>query len=127
MRITRIFTGDDGESHFEDLEVPLEAHPYGNISRFVSAKAVAFRVNHQNQTIDFHTAPRRQLVVNLFGSVEIETGLGEKRLLEAGDVLLADDLTGRGHISRDVSGPRRNIFIALPDDFDAAAWRVTSG
>ena len=29
MRLTRIFTGDDGESHFQDLEVPMTERPYG--------------------------------------------------------------------------------------------------
>jgi hypothetical protein len=69
-------------------------------------------------------APRRQLVVNLYGAVEIETHSGDVRRLGAGDILLADDLTGSGHISRDVAGPRRNLFIPLPEDLDVSPWRV---
>ncbi len=126
MRITRIYTGDDGESHFEDLEVPTTDRPYGWVSEFFPATGVAFRVNHTDQVLDYHPAPRRQFVVNLFGSVELETGNGEIRRLDAGDVLLADDTTGRGHISRDVAGPRRNLFIPVPDDFDVSSWRVPS-
>lgn len=124
MRITRVFTGDDGHSHFEDLEVPMTDRPYGLISDWLPADGVAFRVNHLDQNLDFHVAPRRQLVVNLYGAVEIETHSGDVRRLGAGDILLADDLTGSGHISRDVAGPRRNLFIPLPEDLDVSPWRV---
>jgi hypothetical protein len=124
MRVTRIFTGPDGESHFEELEVPMTDRPYGFISDWVGATGVAFRENHPGQDLDFHVAPRRQFVVNLFGAVELETGLGEVRRLGAGDVLLAEDTTGRGHISRDVEGPRRNLFIPVPDDVDLSGWKV---
>ena len=62
----------------------------------------------------FHNAPRRQYVINLDAAVEIETGDGTKRVLEAGEVLLAEDTTGRGHISRAVEQkPRRSIFVTL--------------
>lgn len=124
MRVTRIFTGEDGESHFEDLEVPMTERPYGFLTDWLPVQQMAYRVNHPGQDLDFHVAPRRQLVINLFGAVEIETGHGEVRRLGAGDILLADDLTGRGHISRDVEGPRRNLFVPLPEDLDVTAWRV---
>ena len=41
-------------------------------------------------------------------------GDGTKRVLGPGDVLLAEDTTGRGHISRAVRGePRTCLFIPL--------------
>lgn len=123
MQITRIYTGDDGQSHFEDLEVPTTERPYGFISEFLPASGIAFRTNHADQVVDFHVAPRRQLVINLSGAVELETGSGEVRRLGAGEVLLADDLTGQGHISRDVDGPRRNLFVPLPADLDISTWK----
>ena len=53
-------------------------------------------------------------MVNLEGDVEIEVGDGTKRVLRAGDVLLAEDTTGQGHISRAVDGkPRKTLFITL--------------
>ena len=48
------------------------------------------------------------------GAVEIEVGDGTKRILGTGDILLAEDTTGQGHISRAVAGkPRRSLFITL--------------
>jgi hypothetical protein len=48
------------------------------------------------------------------GGVEIEVGDGSKRRLGPGDILLAEDTSGRGHISRAVDDqPRVSIFITL--------------
>jgi len=115
MKIVRIYTGADGESHFEDLDVDFaDEGPYGRISRMVAAKGVLFREVGGDYDLDYHTAPRRQYVVNLTGSVEIEVGDGTKRVLGPGTILLAEDTTGRGHISRNVGGePRSCLFIPL--------------
>ena len=115
MRITRIYTGEEGESHFEDIELELEDRgPIGRISQQWSATGVLFRETDGAYELDFHTAPRRQLVINLDGAVELETGDGSVRRLEAGSILLAEDTTGRGHRSRAVdSKPRRSIFVPL--------------
>lgn len=115
MRITRIYTGDDGESHFEEVE--LELHDRGRSGRISEpwrATSVLFRETDGSYDLDFHNAPRRQLVINLDGAVELETGDGTVRRLEAGEVLLAEDTTGRGHRSRAVGGKRRrSIFVPL--------------
>ncbi|HWP60308.1 MAG TPA: hypothetical protein VNL14_20605 [Candidatus Acidoferrales bacterium] len=49
--------------------------------------------------LDWHPAPRRQYCVTLAGSVEIRTGDGASRTFQAGDVFLAEDLTGQGHVA----------------------------
>jgi len=116
MRITRIYTGDDGESHFEDIDVPMidRGQPIGSISRLEKATGILFRETGADYSYDFHTAPRRQYVINLDAGVEIEVGDGSKRRLGPGDIILAEDTTGRGHISRSVDDrPRRSIFITL--------------
>ncbi len=123
MRVVRIFTGDDNESHFEELDIPLENVRFGSLSAPVPAESVIFRQTPPDQVIDFHPAPRRQFVVTLEGIVEVECGDGAKRRFGAGDTMLADDTTGHGHISREIEGPRRSLFIAVPESVDVAAWR----
>jgi hypothetical protein len=115
LRVTRIYTGDDGESHFEDVEIPLiDRGGIGAISKLQGATGVVFRETEGDYDYDFHNAPRRQYVINLDAAVELEIGDGTKRVLQAGDVLLAEDTTGRGHRSRAVeSKPRRSIFVTL--------------
>ena len=117
MLITRVYTGSDGKSHFEDVEIEfLDKGPMGSISSLWSAKGVLFRKVSGDYDLDFHNAPRRQFVVNLTGAVEIEVGDGTKRQLGAGSILLAEDTEGQGHISRSINGePRECLFIPLSD------------
>jgi len=115
IKVVRIYTGPDNRSHFEDLQVPLkDGGKVGFLSELVKASGVIFRITTGDYNYDFHPAPRRQYVVNLEGGVEIEVGDGTKRILGTGDILLAEDTTGQGHISRAVAGkPRKSLFIIL--------------
>ncbi len=117
MQITRIYTGDDNCSHFEEVDVALEdLGARGHISSPWPATSVMFREVDGDYTLDFHTAPRRQLVVNLTGSVDIEVGDGSVRRMGPGSILLAEDTSGQGHISRAVDGePRQCLFIPLTE------------
>ena len=117
MKMLRLYTGNDGESHFEEVEIDLQPGQFaGRYSDPVRVKTVIFRETDGAYDLDYHTAPRRQFVINLRGSVELETGLGEKRVLGPGDILLAEDTTGRGHRSRAVDGEiRESLFLPLAD------------
>jgi hypothetical protein len=122
VKITRIYTGEDKRSHFEDLEIPLAPAEYGRMSELVPAVGVVFRETPKGGALDFHPAPRRQLVITLSGVGEIECGDGSRRRFGAGDIMLAEDTAGQGHITREIE-PRRGIFIALPQEFDIRGWR----
>ena len=123
MQITRVYTGDDNQSHFETIDVPLGESRYGSLSELFEAEGVIFRETPVGGELDFHNAPRRQFVVTLSGLVEIECGDGATRQLGAGEILLADDTTGQGHITRDLEGPRRSLFIPLSEDFNVDRLR----
>src|SRR3981081_404674 len=104
MTVVRLYTGPDNKSHFEEIQIPLkDAGKVGFISDRDQATGVVFRETTGDYNYDFHPAPRRQYVVNLEGEVEIEVGDGTKRILRTGDILLAEDTTGQGHISRAVA------------------------
>ena len=124
MKAARIFTGADGRSHFEDLDIPLRPGGYGVLSDLVPSSGVIFRETPLGGALDFHVAPRRQFVITLAGLVEVECGDGTKRRFGAGDIMLADDTTGQGHITREIQGPRRSLFIPLPESFDTRPWKV---
>ncbi len=115
MKITRIYTGTDQESHFEEIEIPLEdAGNVGALSQAVKATGIIFRETSGDYDYDFHNAPSRRYIINLEGAVEVEVGDGSKKKFNAGDVFLAEDTTGRGHISRAVNHQsRKSIFILL--------------
>ncbi len=85
--------------------------------------SVIFRRTPPGGSLGYHQAPRRQFVLVLYGAVQIECGDGSVRRFGAGDVLLADDTTGQGHISREVQSPRGTVFIPLPNELDVSRWR----
>ncbi len=113
MQVVRVYTGDDGESHLEELELPYETVANAERTAMQSATGIQFRRTPSGNFQDFHVAPRRQYVITLEGQAEIGLGDGTKRIFNAGDVLLADDLTGRGHTTAAV-GDRPRVSIAIP-------------
>ncbi len=117
MNYFRIYAGPDGESHFEDVSVALGEQRGGSeYSDLVPATGVIFRRSSADQFLDWHPAPRRQFVVTLSGEAEVEASDGEVRHLGPGTIMLAEDITGKGHITRGLGTTERlSLFIPLPD------------
>lgn len=98
MKFVRVYTGPDNESHTEVIH-PEFPERDGTRTIPQDAVSVSFIQRPDGGFIDFHPAPRRQYVLYLTASVEIGLGDGTSVLMEAGDVLQAEDTTGHGHIS----------------------------
>jgi quercetin dioxygenase-like cupin family protein len=116
--VTRMFTGPDGQTHAEEKIVNLKANgTLGALrSDTIKVTGVEFGRNPVKYVNDWHNAPRRQYVVTLSGHEEIEMGGGKKIQQGPGQILLAEDLTGKGHISRVVgSEDRVALFIPIAD------------
>lgn len=116
FQVTRVYSDSNGESHFEDIEIPLkEAGSVGRLSEVLPANGVVFREVELSYDWNFHTAPQKQYIVLLDGEIEIEPSLGEKRTFKAGEILLVEDTTGKGHKTRNLQPiKRKSIFITLP-------------
>ena len=115
MKITRLYTGTDNESHFEDIEIALnDAGEIGTLSEKVDATSIIFRRTGPDYDYDWHNAPRRQYIIMLDGAVDVEIGDGTVRRFSTGDILLVEDVTGRGHKSSAVNNePRTSVFVTL--------------
>jgi hypothetical protein len=115
MRYTRVYSDTNGDSHFEDVEVKLtDQGEVGQLSQLIPTNGMIFRENEPRYDWDFHTAPARQFIILLDGEIEIETSLAEKRRFKGGDVLLVEDVTGKGHRTKNVvQQKRRSLFIKL--------------
>jgi hypothetical protein len=110
MSISRIYTGADGQSHIEELD--LKAKP--DLTSPHAAKSIVFRTNPPGYFSDWHVGPRRQYVITLSGEVEIGLGDGTKHRFGPGHVNLIEDLTGKGHTTRVVGRvPRVSATIPL--------------
>jgi quercetin dioxygenase-like cupin family protein len=83
MKVTRVYTGADGQSHFDEIEVKIEKLQPGDGIIFHHAAPGDFH--------DWHRAPRRQFVINLSGQSEVEISDRTKRRFGPGDIFLVDD------------------------------------
>jgi hypothetical protein len=115
MKIHRLFTDAQGESHFTDVEIEYgEMTPSGRVSARLPATGIIFREVQPTYELDWHNAPRRQYIINLDNGVQITASDGESRVIGAGEVLLVEDTTGKGHLSKAVNDRLRHcIFVAL--------------
>ena len=87
---------------------PIPRYSYNDVST-----GITFRVSPPGYALSWHCAPRRQYSITLAGEAEIEVGDGTIKRIGPGDVLLAEDLTGQGHITR-VVGTQQRFYVVVP-------------
>jgi len=113
MQVVRIYTGEDGESHFGTLELSYTEMVDRVVPAMGPAMGVEFRRSPEGSFFEWHQAPMRMYMVTLGGQVEFGVGSGETRIFDVGDVLLAEDVSGKGHTTRAI-GEWVRIAVALP-------------
>jgi hypothetical protein len=115
MRIHNLYVDEKGETHFRDIEVEwVEEGPAGKLSKRQAATGIIFREVQPSYDLDWHPAPRRQYIINLDGGVQITASDGNARVIGAGEIVLVEDITGKGHLSKSVGGQmRRSIFVPI--------------
>ena len=115
MKIHRLYTDANGESHFQDVDIDYgEATPSGRFSARLPATGIIFREVQPTYELDWHPAPRRQYIINLDNGVQLTASDGEARVIGAGEVILVEDTTGKGHLSKAVNDRLRHcIFVTL--------------
>jgi len=114
MQFVRMYTGHDGHSYFEDLQLPFDLTQEAQRTDIQMSAGMQYVYQPPGFVIDMHPAPRRQFVITLQGEAEIEMGNGAKRRFQPGDIVLAEDTTGEGHITRVIGDvPRISAQISL--------------
>jgi hypothetical protein len=112
MKYTRFYTGTDGKSHFEDVEIPMKTPAPGRLSsEDIQAKLIVFRETSPNVAQNWHPESRRQFGITLDGEVEIALSDGTSRRFKPGDIFLAEDLTGEGHMLHIVGGKPWRVML----------------
>ena len=121
MEYPRIYSDERGDSHFEDVSVPMdhEDFPVSGGEWLISAPVPVQSLLFRRVTVEHgdwpHVAPRRQFIVHLTGEAEVEVSDGEVRRFGPGSVLLVEDVTGKGHITRQIGDTvRQTLFLPLP-------------
>ena len=115
MRIHNLYVDESGETHFRDIVVEwVEETRSGKLSERLPATGIIFRQVPPTYDLDWHPAPRRQYIINPDAGVQITASDGESRVIGAGEVVLVEDTTGKGHLSKAVDGKLRHcIFVPI--------------
>jgi len=128
MKITRFCTNEHGESQFSEIDLPIEYRREdldGNLillSKAFNSPRVRFVELPEGYDQGWHNAPKRQFVIILSGVVEVRTSDNQIRQWGAGDVVLADDVSGKGHQTRAIDGLVHMVYVPLPADFSLEYW-----
>ena len=100
MKLIRVYNDADGESHIDDVEIEMDTQ--GTTSRaspMWMVEGIIFREIPPGGSADWHTAPLRQLAINLSGEAEIKVSDGTTRRVGPGQIFLVEDTIGKGHLN----------------------------
>ncbi|GII57832.1 hypothetical protein Pth03_62210 [Planotetraspora thailandica] len=119
MRFIKIVRTGDGGSAFEDGEIVLEHRhvadgvPAMAVGGLASSGGVQFLRSAAFDSTA-HPAPREQWVVMLHGMIEVTVSDGSRRRFGPGDLVLAADTTGVGHVTTAIGdSPLEALFIPV--------------
>jgi hypothetical protein len=115
MRIHNLYTDTNGESHFRDIEIEWAEERRGSkLSKRLPATGIIFRETVASYSLDWHPAPCLQYIINLDAAAKLTASDGEGRIIGAGEVILVEDTSGKGHLSEAVAGKmRHSIFVPI--------------
>jgi quercetin dioxygenase-like cupin family protein len=115
IRCVRLWSGPDQNSHFEEGSLALEAGSRGDLlTGKLPVMTVSLQETSSGGAFDWHTAPVRQLVVTLSGTLDFQTRGGDHFRLHPGDILLAEDTVGSGHSWKLIDdAPWRRMYVVL--------------
>ncbi len=115
----RIYADTEGGSHFDTVNVSQNlatgappAAPF-YVSGDNPATKYRFYTFQPGWIGDWHPCPARQFLALMSGAVEMETTDGTIRRLGPGDLVLLEDTTGKGHVTRNIGGGYAT-FLVVP-------------
>jgi quercetin dioxygenase-like cupin family protein len=128
IRCIHLWTDDDQESHFEEGRIVFGRGQRGDLlTGKLGAASVSFQETKSGGTFAWHTAPARQFVITLSGTLEFHVREGQHFLLHPGDILFAEDTTGSGHSWKLVDDqPWRRVYVILAPNV-SVPFRLITG
>ena len=118
VEIVTVYPGADGESRIFDVTTDQ----FAEIVNHIGEGPIRLNQNQSPSVDDYHNASLVQYVVHLEGISEIEVADGTIKRLHPGDVLIAQDTTGHGHITCGI-GDESRVSLAVP--LEKGEWLPT--
>ncbi len=123
MKVVRLYADALGESRFETTTVPMALKEFAppaaplHVSEPQPAQNyVVLEVGAKWQGATPHPSPARMMAFSLSGCTRVTASSGESHTFVAGDCLLHDDISGKGHSTEVISDvPARWVFIRIPN------------
>lgn len=117
IEAVRAYTGADGQSHVEKVELKGETKRFFNNTTVLTQfnlgdpSAVVIVYGHPNAYIPKHPAPYREMFLIIEGSSVLELADGTKHHFKPGSLFIAEDTTGEGRSGR--AGPCGYVAIDI--------------
>jgi len=115
----RLYSDTQGDSHFDVVTIEQRlasgappAAPF-YVSEDRPASKYRFYSFEPGWIGELHPAPTRQFLALMSGDVEMETTDGTVRRFGPGDLVLLEDTSGRGHVTRNI-GDGYATFLVVP-------------
>jgi quercetin dioxygenase-like cupin family protein len=120
IRCVRMWTGEDGNSLFEEGSIDLAEGMRGDsVGKPVPAVEISFQETRSGGSYEWHQDPIPRFVITLSGTLEFETKSGATFKIHPGDVLLAQDNSGTGHKWRLIGDePWRRAYVVYEKGTD---------
>jgi hypothetical protein len=100
MRIHNLYADGIGESHFRDMDIEMTEHgPDGSASGRLSASGIYFRTNTAG-VVRLAPCHRRASILTRANKI-------------TGEIILIEDVHGKGHLSEVVGKMRRSVMIPI--------------
>ena len=106
MGVFRMYTGDNGQSIMEELQ--LDSPILETLKTCIGS---SIQINEPSEFSEFHPAPRRRWMSMLSGQIEIQMADGTIHSFGPNDLRLWEDVTGQGHRTR---FPVHSVSISMP-------------
>jgi len=114
LRLTHLYSDPAGDSKVEEIDYAMTPTDSGAVAEHIAVSGLTFRLWDGAPPVhDLHTTSKPQLVIHLVGAVEVECTDGAKRVLNSGDIMVSENLTGKGHYSNELSQPRLQLLVPL--------------
>ena len=110
MKLPRIYSDEQGETHIGTREIPQHEarvgpppNPLGQMTDIEAVSAFFMFSAPAGTEVPSHNAPQPYICIVLSGEGEVTTSDGATLRLRPGELIFCDDVSGKGHITRAIT------------------------